>query len=79
MSTEKVVVGVLAGIAVGVLFGVLFAPDKGSETRKKISIAFKRRCITENTEISEKAFLLRKEIANIFGFKNIMSSSIIKI
>ena len=40
------------------------------ETRKKISIAFKRRCITENTEISEKAFLLRKELANIFGFKN---------
>ena len=37
MSTGKIVVGVLAGVAVGALLGVLFAPDKGSETRKKIS------------------------------------------
>lgn len=37
MNTGKVVVGVLAGAAIGALMGVLFAPDKGSETRKKIS------------------------------------------
>lgn len=37
MSTEKVVVGVLAGLAAGALLGILFAPDKGSETRNKIS------------------------------------------
>jgi gas vesicle protein len=37
MSTEKVIVGVVAGVAVGALLGVLFAPDKGSETRRKIS------------------------------------------
>ncbi len=37
MNTGKVVVGVLAGLAAGALLGVLFAPDKGSETRKKIS------------------------------------------
>lgn len=36
MNTGKVVIGVLAGVAVGALLGVLFAPDKGSETRKKI-------------------------------------------
>lgn len=36
MSTGKVLLGVLAGVAVGVILGVLFAPDKGSETRKKI-------------------------------------------
>lgn len=37
MNTGKVVVGVLAGVAIGALLGVLFAPDKGSETRKKIT------------------------------------------
>ncbi len=36
MSSGKVLLGVLAGIAAGALIGILFAPDKGSETRKKI-------------------------------------------
>ncbi len=37
MNNGKLILGVLAGAAVGVLLGVLFAPDKGSETRKKIA------------------------------------------
>ena len=28
--------GILAGVAAGALIGILFAPDKGTETRKKI-------------------------------------------
>jgi len=35
-STGKILVGIAAGAAVGALLGVLFAPDKGSETRRKI-------------------------------------------
>jgi gas vesicle protein len=38
MSTGgKVLLGVLAGAAAGALLGVLLAPDKGSETRKKLA------------------------------------------
>lgn len=37
MSKVKILVGVLAGAAAGTLLGILIAPDKGSETRKKIT------------------------------------------
>jgi gas vesicle protein len=36
MDNSKLLVGFLAGAAVGGLLGVLLAPDKGTETRRKI-------------------------------------------
>jgi hypothetical protein len=42
---------------------------KNRDTRKKMCIEFKRRCINENTELAEKAFVLRNEMASIFGFE----------
>jgi len=38
MSTKNVLLGVVAGAAVGAILGVLFAPDKGTETRRKIAV-----------------------------------------
>jgi len=37
MSTSKTLFGFIAGAAVGAALGILFAPDKGTETRRKIS------------------------------------------
>jgi gas vesicle protein len=37
MSTTKTLLGFIAGAAVGAALGILFAPDKGTETRRKIS------------------------------------------
>lgn len=37
MNNSKVLLGFLAGAFAGSILGVLFAPDKGAETRKKIS------------------------------------------
>ncbi len=37
MRSVKILLGVLVGMVSGVMVGILFAPEKGSDTRKKIS------------------------------------------
>ena len=37
MKKSKVALGILAGLATGTVLGILFAPDKGTDTRKKIA------------------------------------------
>jgi gas vesicle protein len=36
MNTGKAALGILAGLATGAILGILLAPDKGSNTRRKI-------------------------------------------
>ena len=36
-SNGKVILAMLGGVALGAVLGVLFAPNKGSETRKKMA------------------------------------------
>jgi gas vesicle protein len=40
-DNTKVVVALLAGLAAGAVLGILFAPDKGEETRDKLSESLK--------------------------------------
>ena len=37
MEKSKVALGILAGLATGTILGILFAPEKGTDTRKKIA------------------------------------------
>lgn len=55
MKTKDLVIGVLGGIAVGAVLGVLFAPDKGSDTRKKI--VDKGNDVTDNLKAQLTAIL----------------------
>ena len=40
-DNSKVVIGLLAGLAAGAALGLLFAPEKGSDTRDKLSQSLK--------------------------------------
>lgn len=68
-DNSKVLVGLLAGLAAGAALGLLFAPDKGTETRDKLSQSLKDLGDT----IKDRA---ADEINNLSNFKEKVVSSV---
>jgi len=68
-DNSKVVVALLAGLAAGAALGMLFAPEKGSETRDKLSESLKN--LGESIKETAAA-----EIDNLVGFKDKVVESI---
>ncbi len=62
-DNTKVVVALLAGLAAGAALGILFAPDKGEETRDKLSESLKNL----GESIKETA---AKEVDNLVSLKD---------
>jgi gas vesicle protein len=62
-DNNKTVIALLAGLAAGVALGILFAPEKGAETRDKLSESLKNL----GDSIKEKA---AEEIDNLTSFKD---------
>lgn len=68
-DNSKVVVALLAGLAAGAALGILFAPDKGSDTRDKLSESLK----DFGDSIKERA---ADEINNLSSLKDKVVNSI---
>jgi len=68
-DNSKVLVGLLVGLAAGTALGLLFAPDKGSETRDRLSQSLK----DLGDSIKDKA---ADEINNLSNLKDKVVTSV---
>lgn len=68
-DNTKVLAALLAGLAAGVAIGILFAPDKGADTRDKLSDSLKNL----GDSIKDRA---ADEIGNLTDFKDKVVDSI---
>lgn len=66
-TTSKVLIALGAGLAIGGLLGVLFAPDKGSETRKKIADTGKKFADKLNKKVKLGKEKLEEELSRVNG------------
>jgi gas vesicle protein len=68
-DNSKTVIALLAGLAAGAALGLLFAPEKGSDTRDKLSESLNNL----GDSIREKA---AEEIDNLSGLKDRLVSNL---
>lgn len=68
-DNSKVLIGLLAGLAAGAALGLLFAPDKGTDTRDRLSQSLK----DLGDSIKDKA---ADEINNLANLKDKVVSSV---
>ncbi len=72
MSSSKLLAGILLGATVGAVLGILFAPEKGSETRKKIADSTSDLGDNLKTKFSEMTDSLKEKFESIKGDANEM-------
>jgi gas vesicle protein len=65
MKFGRIIFGILAAMGVGTILGILFAPDKGSETRKKISNKTRDFSDEINAKVNEAVLTVNKKMENL--------------
>lgn len=72
MKSVKIIFGALAGVAIGIQIGLLVAPEKGADTRKKLTKKGEEYLNDFNGQLnqlvkgfSEKFDKINKEISNV--------------
>lgn len=72
----KIAIAAAAGTIVGGVLGILFAPDKGTETRKKITEGGKKMTETFKKKIDENLVKINRIKSNITEKADKMKESV---
>jgi len=63
-NTSKVLITLVSGLCTGAILGILLAPDKGSETRRKMSDAAEKFSSKIKSKAKKMADGIKREAVN---------------